>query len=321
MNNHRFSEAYETIKNSQKILLVTHDRPDGDALSSVCALIELIESLDKKYFAYCLDEAPPQFSYLPHIEKFSADKNRFDFNSYDLIIALDCGSMKRTNLVKEITGRSLHQIVIEFDHHPKMENYANIEIRLPALSSTAEVVYNFLRYNQINLNKNYANCVLTGILTDTGNFLFPSTSDTTVKIASEMLTYGASFPKIIASAYQNKSLEAIKLWGIALNNLKINKKYNVAYSLLTNEDIKKSGATDEELEGISNFLSNLSDVSMLVFLREEEPGKIKGSIRTAKPNIDVSLLAKILGGGGHAKASGFTINGRLEKTENGFQIL
>lgn len=321
MNNYGFPEAFEIIKNSQKILLVTHDRPDGDALSSVCAMAELLENLGKEYLGYCLDQPPAQFNFLPHFEKITWKKDKLEFDSIDLIIALDCSNMKRTNLVKEISSRSLNQRVIEFDHHPKIDDYSDLEIRIPSLSSTAEVVYHFLKYNKIKMNKNYANCILTGILTDTGNFLFPSTSDTTIKIASEMLVYGARFPKITESAYKNKSLSAIKLWGKAMNNLKVNKKYNIAYSLLTYEDIKESGASEEELEGISNFLSNMKDVSMLIFLREDENGRIRGNIRTAQPHINVTPLAKLLGGGGHAKASGFTIQGRIEKTDKGYKII
>jgi phosphoesterase RecJ-like protein len=136
-----------------------------------------------------------------------------------------------------------------------------------------------------------------------------------------MLLYGARFPKIVENAYRNKSLSAIKLWGTAMNNLKVNKRYRIAYSFLTHDDITASGATEEELEGISNFLSNMGDIAMLLFLREDEPGRIKGSIRTARPDINVSSLAKILGGGGHAKASGFTIQGRLEKTDKGYKVI
>lgn len=314
-------QSFSKIKESHNILLVTHDRPDGDALSSVCALTELFEILGKAYSAFCLDAPTWQYNFLPHLEKIKHEKNKLNFSDYDLIITIDCGSLKRTNLIEEISHKTPEQFIIEFDHHPKMDSYSDIEIRQPEASSTAEIIYQFLKINEVKLNKNLASCLLTGILTDTENFLFPSTSDKTIKIAAEMLTYGPSFTKIIQSAYRNKSLTAIRLWGQAMNNLKINRLYNIAYSVLTQADILTSQANEEELEGISNFLGNIEGVNGSLLLREEKDSRIKGSLRTTKNNINLSYLAQILGGGGHAKASGFTIDGHIETTGEGWKII
>lgn len=322
MNKENFESAFQRIKEAKKILLVTHDRPDGDALSSSCALIDILKGLNKPFIAYCLDEPPPQFSFLPHIEEITANREGFDFAGFDLIIALDCANANRTNIQKELLSRQPNQFTIEFDHHPKVDDYSDLELRYPWASSTAEVIYYFIKSNKIKFSKNLANCVLTGILTDTGNFLYPSTSEKAVKIASEMLIYGARFPKIMESTWRNKSLPAMKIWGKALNNLKVNRKYNIAYSVLTMEDMAESGATDEELEGIAGFLSNLEEVNALLLLREEKEGRIKGNLRTAKPDIDISYLANFLGGGGHPKAAGFSANDcKLEKTDSGWRLI
>jgi len=320
MLNEKYKEAFEKIKNAKKILLVTHYRPDGDALSSSCIIIELLESLKKDYVAYCSDEPPYQFNFLPHVDKIKTDREKINFDEIDLFIALDCGSLSRTNLQKEINKRKNFQLAIEFDHHPKIDNYSDVEVRDPKASSTAEVLYNFLKINNIKFNKNFANCVLTGVLTDTGNLLYESTSEKTIKITSEMLLYGARYPIVLENTWRNKSLPAMRVWGVAMTNLKINHLYNFAYSYLTREDIESNGATEEELEGIPGFLSNLYGVKALVFLREED-GKIKGSLRTAYPDVDVSKLAQALGGGGHKKASGFILEGKMKKSENGIKIV
>ncbi len=317
----KYARAYAKMKEADSVLLVTHNRPDGDALSSVCALADLLTGMDKDFFAYCLDPPPYQLAFLPHAEKISANRGEINFYSHDLIIALDCGSMSRTNLEVEISKKAAHQFIIEFDHHPKVDDYADIEIRDPRASSTAEVLYSFFKVNGLKINKNVANCILAGIMTDTGNFLYPSTTDTTIKIASEMLLRGARFPLILENTWRNKSLAAMKTWGLAINNLKINKTYNFAYSILSRGEIRASGATDEELEGISGFLSNLHGVNGLVLLREEEDGKIKGSLRTSRPQIDISVLAQMLGGGGHAKASGFSLRGHLENKNGHWRVV
>ncbi|MBU4455278.1 bifunctional oligoribonuclease/PAP phosphatase NrnA [Patescibacteria group bacterium] len=315
-----YHQIYNQIKISKNILLVTHDAPDGDALASACLMIELMESLAKPHIAYCYDEPPRQFNFLPHIEKIISDKN-FNFAEFDLIIALDCGGINRTKLADEISGRAKNQSIIDIDHHPKLDDYADLELRDPRAAATTEVLYNFLKANRIKINKNIANCVLTGILTDTANFLYPSTSQQTVEIASEMLVKGAKMPQIMENTWRNKSLNSMKLWGKAMSRLKINSEYNFASSILTLEEIAESGADEEELEGIAGFISNLDNVNGIIFLREQPNGVIKGSLRTSRRDIDVSLLARQLNGGGHAKASGFKIEGRLEETRSGWKII
>lgn len=328
ININKYRQAYRRIQAASNILLVTHERPDGDALASLCSLIELVESLNKKYVAYCQDEPTHNFSFLPHIEKIISlvQIGKINFSEFDLIIVLDCGSLDRTGLVKEIKTRVLNQFVIEFDHHPKNDDYADLEIRIPTAVSTTEILFHFLKTNRIRITKNTANCILTGLLGDSGNFLYPVTSGGAVNIASEMLVYGAQFSLIVKNILYNKSLSAMKLWGLVLNNLQINSKYNLAFSTLTLEEIGRFDNSEDVFDSISGFLSNLYGVKAVLFLREEKNDltsiiQIKGSLRSSHPHIDVSKLAKIFGGGGHAKASGFVIDGRLEKNKNGWRLV
>lgn len=317
MNNDLYLKAYDVIKNAKQILLVTHEKPDGDAIASACAMAEILEFNKKEFTIFCLDAPPYQYDFLPHLEKFNINYN---FSQVDLIIILDCGSLKRTNLEKEINERTKNQTVIEFDHHSKIDSYADIEFKISEAASTTEILYQFLKINKIKINKNLANCILTGIITDTANFLYPSTSSQTINIASEMLSLGAKLSQIMENTRRNKSLVAMKMWGKAMSNLRINKKYNFAVSVLLKEDIDDN-LSEEDIEGISGFLSNLENVSGLMFLREQKDGKIKGSLRTSNDNVDISRLARILGGGGHAKASGFTLEEKIEKVGEKWRVI
>ncbi|MEA3463845.1 MAG: bifunctional oligoribonuclease/PAP phosphatase NrnA [Patescibacteria group bacterium] len=321
MHNNIYFDIFNKIKSANNILLVAHDAPDGDALSSICAMIELLEFLNKKYFAYCYDLPAYQFNFLPHIEKITNNKKQFNFDNFDLIITLDCGSLNRTKLTDEINSRRENQFIIEFDHHPKVDDYADIELKNSQAASTTEILYCFLKANKIKINKNMANCILTGILTDTANFLYPSTSEQTIKIASKMLEKGANLPQIMENTWRNKSLVSIKIWGKAMARLKINPKYNFAVTVLTLADVAGNGANEEELEGIAGFISNLHNVKGILLLREQPNNIIKGSLRTSDPKINVSHLAQTLGGGGHAKASGFKIHGRLESVGDRWRII
>ncbi|MDD5032448.1 MAG: DHH family phosphoesterase, partial [Patescibacteria group bacterium] len=276
----KFLEVFQKIKEAENILLVTHERPDGDAVSSLCAMVDLCENLGKKYTAFCPGEPINQYSFLPHTEKIifnkmalASAKPLLDFKNlaplensatwggdektssfltgFTLIIALDCGSLERTGLAGAIRGRGFNQFFIEFDHHLKNGNHSDLEIRKPEAVATTEILYYFFKANKIKITKNIANCLLTGILTDTGNFLYPLTSDKAVSIASEMLLYGARFPQIVKNTLYNKSLAAMKLWGRALTNLKINEKYNFAFSIMTLREMEKFSEDEDIFDSIS----------------------------------------------------------------------
>lgn len=322
---YQYKNALSIIKKASRILIVAHEKPDGDATASVCALSLLLDKLNKEHILFTPTPPSSSFSFLPNIDRISSDRDEVageNFFSFDLIIIVDCGSINRTKLEKEILAKKSYQDIIEFDHHPRREEkISEPEIRLSQAAATTEVLYHFFKYNNIKINKDIADCILTGILTDTANFLHPSATKKTIKIASRMVSKGAQFPKITKNTWQNKSLKSMKLWSTVLNNLKVNPKYNIAFTVLTLEEIKKFREKEEVWDGITNSLNNLKGVKAVIFLRQEDEDLIKGSIRTNRPDINVARLANYLGGGGHVKAAGFSLKGRIEETKNGWKIV
>lgn len=318
LNVNKFKKAHKIIRGAENILLITHNRPDGDALSSACAFSLLLERMGKKNKIFCSDPPPEIFSFLPGVEKIDSNKIEIQkkFKTFDLIIILDCGSITRTGLVTELETREDSQYVLELDHHPCQEGFSNLELRYPEMNSTTEVIYHFFKFNFLNLNKDIAECILTGILTDTANFLHPLTNNQTLKIASQMLNHGANFPKINKNTWQNKSVDSMKLWSVVLNNLNVNPKYEIAFSVLTREEMELFKENLEALDSILHWITNIEGVKALIFLKEEDKGKIKGNLRTNHSKINVSHLANHLGGGGHSKASGFALEGKIKKGEN-----
>jgi nanoRNase/pAp phosphatase (c-di-AMP/oligoRNAs hydrolase) len=152
------------------------------------------------------------------------------------------------------------------------------------------------------------------------------------------MEFGARFAKISSWLKNNQDLLTIKLWGLALENLRFNPKYGFAFSVLTREDLKTAmmaaGHQDAVLRNdfsqilhsdlfgdIAGFLSNISGAKAVMLLRQDAPGKLKGGLRTSSSDIDISLLARQLGGGGHAKASGFELAGDLEKADEGWRVV
>lgn len=323
--------AYQKIQEANNILLVTHKRPDGDALSSSCIISLLLQKMNKKHLAFCPDPPGSIFSFLPSIEKIDSDpeitkstpenkNNPKNFYNFDLVIVLDCGSITRTNLIKQLENKQPYQTILEFDHHPNEEGYSDLEIRNPNAAATTETLYHFFRINQLKIDKDVATCILTGILTDTSNFLNTGTTKESIDISSKMVSYGARFPKITKKTWQNKSLTSMKLLGVALNNLKINPKYKIAFTVLTKKEIDTYIKNEEIFDSITGFLGNINGVKTLLFLREEKKGNIKGSLRTYIPGLDISKLANYLNGGGHPQASGFMIHGNIVKEGNSWKI-
>lgn len=319
----KYQLAYQKILSAKRILLVGHISPDGDDLASLCLLGRLSASLGLSRVLYCEGARSPEFSFLPGVDEIIDSKNKLlDFLSakddddwldeFDLLITSDCGSIERTNLAAEIRGRK-KTFVIEFDHHQKVSDYSDLEIRQADKSSTAELLYHFLDANHLSFDRESATCVLTGIMTDTGNFLYPSASADTLAVASRMLALGVNVNRIMGAVLQNKKVATLKLLSRALDNLKINDKQGIAVSVLRPEDFESCGHdfASEAFDDIVAVLANLADVKAVLLLREYESGKIKGSWRSKPGGLDVSILAKNLGGGGHKHAAGFQVSGHI----------
>lgn len=328
----KHQQAYLKMKEADKILLVGHLNPDGDDLSSLGILNLILASLGKQVFSYCEGRRGPEFSFLPGTEKIisfkeelvqvTAGNGRQDWiDDFDLIITSDCGSLERTNLAIEIKNRQ-KAFLIEFDHHQKIISSANLEIRLPEKSSTAELLYDFLSVNNIKIDKRLATNILTGIITDTGNFLYPSASASTLSVAAKMLSRGANINRIISAVLQNKKMTTLKLLSRALENLRISSASSVAISALRHNDFEELGRdfATEAFDDIVAVLASLSGVKAVLLLREYEPGRIRGSWRSKPGGYDVSLLARSLGGGGHKHAAGFQIDGRIVDDGNFWKI-
>lgn len=323
--------AGNKIKSAKKILLIGHIHPDADAIASLGAMIEVLQTEGLDFYAYAANKTGQGYEFIPNESLINNDQPIW--SDFDLVITLDCGSLSRTGLEEEIREILVNRMAqaketpyfIEFDHHEPQDAFADLEIRLPDKASTTEIIYHFLRANNINITKALATCILIGLLTDTGHFLHANSSQETIAVSSEMLLLGASLPKIISHTVSNRSFSALKAWGRALENTYFNQESGLMISALTKNDLEEllppiSLRPDPDLFGdIVSFLSNIKGVQVAVLLREEQ-GVVKGSLRTNK-SINVAEIAKKWGGGGHQKAAGFSIKGKLVKKEKGWSVL
>ena len=159
--------------------------------------------------------------------------------------------------------------------------------------------------------------LLAGIIYDTSNFTNPNTSESSLEVASQLLAAGASLTKISNAILKNKSVDTLRIWGEILIHLNYNSRFKSVSTIILDQRSDEKLTDADFAEGIANFLNNLTGVKIVIILQQRENNIIKGSLRTNDDLIDVSLLAKMLGGGGHRKAAGFRLNGELVKTEQG----
>jgi bifunctional oligoribonuclease and PAP phosphatase NrnA len=327
----KFQLAHSKLMSAKSVLVVGHISPDPDALSSIGAILELLIEKGVPFQAYADDKIEGLYSFIPHEDLVSNEKP-LDLSIFSTIIILDCGSISRTGLEKEIknikeeNGRHNKPYIIEFDHHQPQDQYADLEIRLPNRASTTEIIYEFLENSGHEINKTIASCILIGLMSDTGHFVHPNSSFQALEVSSEVLLKGASLQKISSYIKGESSLPALKIWGRVFSRLKYNKNTKFASAALTREDfddlnlMQNKSKLADIFGDIVSFISYLPGVNVALFIREEE-GRVKGSLRANNGDVDVSHLARIFGGGGHKRAAGFSIKGELKETKDGWKVV
>jgi len=318
----QINRALYLIKKADNILIICHRKPDADTIGSALALGDILEKQNKKIEYACQDEIPAKFFFLKNAGKIKKiDQVLNNIINYKLIITLDCGSFEQTGLHNFLKFSDLKAPIINIDHHHDNPHFGRLNIIEANASSTSEIVHRFLVKMDVDLDKNISTNLLNGIFGDTDSFKNPNTSHYTLKTTSDLLASGANLKEITKNTLQDKSLSTLRLWGKILSEIKKNKTFGIVYAVITKKDLQECNAKSEDLEGIANFLNSIPDVKASLVLSENEKGEIKGSFRTLHDHIDVSRLARSLGGGGHKKAAGFTIAGRLIKDNNKVEIV
>ncbi len=313
MNQLTINKIKQLIIGAKNILVLTHQKPDGDALGSSLAFSNFLDGLGKENTVFSLGPVTPTADFLPGRQKVRSEPEKINLQAFDLIVILDCGDLKQTGLEKELRALPENFSIINIDHHQTNENFGLINIVDPESSSTVEIIFNILKEYGFLIDKDTATCLLTGLITDTANFSNPATTFASLEAAGELLAKGARLGEISTNVLKNKSLSVLKFWGEILSRLTENKSLGFVTTVITKDDLSLANLGEEALEGVTNFLNNLKGAKIVLVLKALEDGKIKGSFRTTTPGIDVSRLAKAFGGGGHAKAAGFTIPGKLVK--------
>ena len=306
----QFLEIKKEIKKNENIILTAHINPDGDAIGSGLALfLTLKNKYPNKNIRFILQDP------IPYTTKFlyGSDQieilNENEIYNIDLLIFLDSATKERTGKVSEKIKAKKY---INIDHHISNPSYGDINCVIPTCSSTSEIIYNFIEECAYTLSKEAGEAIYLGLVNDTGSFSHSNVSFETMQIATNLIKLGVNNNYIVTNFLNANSFQTLKLMGEALTNFEFFDDIKLSYYYLDKKTMNKYNARKEDTEGIVEKILSYQEASVSLFLREENDGKIKGSMRS-KHNIDVNKIANIFNGGGHIKAAGFSSNKSSEE--------
>lgn len=292
----------ELLLQYDSILITAHKNPDGDAVGAGLALTLSLLELGKKVRFVLQDKIPDTTLFLEGshlIEQYQEEEN---FQNIELVVFLDCATRDRAGCMNHLTeGKT----TINIDHHMSNPHYGDYAFVEPNISATSEILTQLLREWNFPMNAAIASALYLGIVNDTGNFEHDNVTVNTLKAAQFLVEQGANNAMIVRNFLKTNSYASLKLLGEALFHFQFFEEKKLSYFYLTKEVMNKYAAKKEHTEGIVEKLLSYEKASVSLFLREEQDGSIKGSMRS-KDSIDVNQIAAHFGGGGHIKAAGFS---------------
>ena len=299
MKNNDFVEIYEYMKQSKNVVVLAHQKPDGDAIGSLLAIKLILERINIQVDAVVTDI--PEFAKLiPESEVLLTETSK----EYDTIILADISSKKRLGELDYLYDENKRIII--FDHHEVELEKEYIHYIEPLISSTTMIIYKLARANNIEIDKLLAEYLYIGLLTDTGGFAYQNTTSEVFDMASYLLKTGINHNKLYTDFIKKEyDLDYLLLEKNVIDNLEIINK-NIAFSFLSNEVINKYPYdAPKEFVDLGRYIK---DVEVSILIVEEEPNSYRVSLRSRK-YLDVSEVAKKFNGGGHKHASGIRFNG------------
>lgn len=309
---------------SNRVLILIHMNPDGDAAGSATALAYYLLSIGKSVNILVTGEYPSNLNFLNQdnlIESYNSHIHYEYINSADLICVVDLNDPDRFKDMKETVLKS-NAVKIVIDHHIKPKEFADHYYVDSDATSTGELIWRILkRDSNFTLNQKVATALYTAIMTDTGSFRFPKTNSTTHRITAELIDAGADPVSIYDNVYNQFPVSSTRLKGMGYANLELYHSNRVCIMTISRNDFIITGAKEEETEGFVESLLGIQDVKIGVLLIDSPlSDQIRCSFR-AKGDAQVRSLAEKFNGGGHAQAAGARVSGMsLEEVKNSIII-
>jgi phosphoesterase RecJ-like protein len=303
---------WSLLLKSKTILLTTHVRPDGDGLASELALCHILTAMGKDVRIINQDKTPEMYKWLPGAERITTIGNGdpAPVEGIDVAVVLDCSSRERIGKAYECIEKAKR--IVSLDHHEDSECFRDTCFIDTGASSIGELIYFLVPDIRSRLNREIATCIYASIMTDTGSFAYSNTTPRVFEVVSNLLEFGVKADSVFRRTYYNKRINHFRLLARALSLLRTDETKKIAYVLLPTSVYRRTGAVEEDNEGILEVLRGMSGIELIIMLRQIEGNRVKGSLRSLG-SVNCNHLAKIFGGGGHPKASGFVVPGDVRK--------
>ena len=301
-------EILKEIQNAESFVILSHESPDGDAIGSSLGMCLALQNMGKKA-EVIMKEYPANFNFLPGIENI---KTEGSMEEYDVAIVVDCPELKRVNSIFHKYFENA-KVKIEFDHHGKNAMFADYNIVDQVSPACAQILVSSFEYLNIEITKDIATCLLTGIITDTGGFKNSGITTETFEFAGWALSKGVNVSNIYRQSMMIITPSKFEMQKMAMDRLEFFADGKIAFTYITKEDDEKVGMEPGDHDGIVEIGRNIKGVEISIFLHEKEKG-FKASFRS-NDYVDVSEISMLFGGGGHVKAAGATINMNLQEAK------
>ena len=306
-SNCTLAEIAAILRTRLRFVVISHARPDGDALGCTLAMTLCLRQLGKDVTAWNEDGVPEKFRYLPGSELVTQPPA--DPQTFDVAVVLDNAVENRAGTARTAIAHA--DVWINIDHHhtnPRFGDFAYVDPTAPA---AGQVLYELFRQCDLPLTYEMADNLFAAISTDTGSFQYPSTTARTYEIAADLIRLGVNVGDLSQKMYESYPRRRLELLRALLNVLRLTSRDRVASFALSAETARTLGIQPEDNEGLIDSIRSIDTVVAAAFFEELGDGKIRISLRSKSPKIDVSKICGLFGGGGHQLAAGARTPGTL----------
>ena len=295
------------LRQAERLLLTTHENPDGDALGSLLGMHWVLEQLGKDSVMYMSpDEFPLSYEYrhMTFDGLLGAPPDDIDER---VVVFLDCGNIDRMP-VDFLQRDGVH--ILNVDHHHDNTRFGTVNLVVPEASCTAEIVFDLARELGAEITPRIADALYVGLVTDTGRFMYENTTPAAHRMAAELLEAGVEPHGVYRRLFEDLPFRRLQLLSRALDGVARYDEGAITIAMLTRRDFEETGALEGDSEGVVDHMRAVEGTKVAVLVREllgdERRGQRKVSLRATDGQVDVSSIARSLGGGGHRQAAGFT---------------
>ena len=301
-------EILKEIKKAEKIVILTHESPDGDAIGSSLAVKLMLEKMGK-ISDVIIPEYSRLFSFLPSVDEI---KEESEIKNYDLAISVDCANFKRI-AKREYFENAKKTIVI--DHHGSNNMYGDLNYVNPVSPACCEILAEIIKYFEIEISKDIGTCIMTGIITDTGGFRHVGVTSETFEFTADLIGKGVDVPDIYKRTLRTTTKSNFELTKRVINRMEILEDGKVTFTYITSKDEEEVNAEPGDHEGLVEIGRDIEGVEVSIFIRQKEnTDAYKVSLRSSN-DINVSDICLMFGGGGHPRAAGALVQGNKEQVK------